>query len=160
LHPSRKHLAVRKRKIPVIPIINWMDFVNSAKFNERNILTEQVPMNSQDSGHRAMEEYARKVSAVFIPFRSLDDLKNSGGQFLPNFQQSVRNGVIGTVKRSILQNIQDCRNSLDAGRMKDPLERETTNPQKIQCKRSNKPCGRSGRRVRGDHGRFDPVYAK
>jgi hypothetical protein len=138
-HPSRNHLAVRKRKTPVIPIINWMDFVNSATFNERDILTEQVPPNSQDSGHRAMEEYARQVSAVFIPFRSLDDLKNSSGQFLPNLQQAVQNGVIGIVKQSILQNIQDCRNSLDAGRMKDPLERQTMTPPKSNASDQQNP---------------------
>jgi len=132
-HPSRDHLAVKKRKTAVVPIINWMDFVNTAKFEGRNILTEQVPHNSQAASHQAMEEYARKVSAIFIPFRSLNDLKNGDGKFLPGLQTAFQNGAIGTAKQSILQNIQDCRNSLDAGRMKDPLERLTTNPPKTNA---------------------------
>jgi hypothetical protein len=130
LHPSRDHLAVRKRKTSIVPIINWTDFVNTAKFDGRNILTEQVPHDSHAERHQAMEQHARKVLTMFIPFWSLNDLKNGEGEFLPTLQIAFCNGVIEASKQKISQNVQDCRNSLDAGQMKDPLERLTTSPPK------------------------------
>jgi hypothetical protein len=55
--------------------------------------------------------------------------RRMSGKVLPTLQISFRNGVIEASKQKILQNVQDCRISLDAGQMKDPLERLTTSPQ-------------------------------
>ena len=74
-----------------------------------------------------MELYAKKASVLFVPFRNIDELK-PGGQFLPNFKEAVISNVITDNHCRILQNIQDSRNSLNAGQTKDALERETEEP--------------------------------
>jgi hypothetical protein len=48
-------------------------------------------------------------------------------------QLYIQDGRLNPEQQRILQNIQDCRNSLNAGRPMDILERETTDPTKSNC---------------------------
>ena len=74
--------------------------------------------------------YAKKASILFVPHRNITDLKGIDGTFLTGFRNFLSNppSVFKKVHQVILKNIQDCRNSLNAGRPIDVLERETEAP--------------------------------
>ena len=55
MHPSRRHLAVNEATYRRIPIINFLDFVDTRTFEGRNILSETIGDEPADAAQRAME---------------------------------------------------------------------------------------------------------
>ena len=78
----------------------------------------------------AMEVYAKTLSLIFIPFRNISNFRNESGKFLPGFQTLLSRPPkeFIDVHRHVLKNIQNCRNSMNAGRPLDALERVTMKP--------------------------------
>ena len=75
-----------------------------------------------------MEIYARKASILFVPFTDINQLKDDHGKFLPKLRQFLTDPPERFLNfhQTILKNLQDCRNSMNAGRPKDSLETITT----------------------------------
>lgn len=127
IHPNNntlKMVAYEKKKR--IPLINYKDFPNVSQFEGEDLLTCQIP-DEKEAKHYAMEEYAKKACIVFVPFRNFSDLQIEGS-FVKRFQNHVSDGKLTQQHQKILQNLQDCKDSLNAGRPKDALERETQSP--------------------------------
>ena len=122
-HPSQNYRKVRKRKHSVIPRINHFDIGSTVDFEGDDIRTCVIP-EERLARHFAMEEYSKKFCILFVPFRDLNDLRLDG-KFHRRLQQWYREGRMYTRHEKILQNMQDVRNSLNAGRVTDILEKET-----------------------------------
>jgi len=121
-HPSRSRMAVKSRKQRQIPLITHRSFIDTKDFNGLNILQCEWPV--EDTAIReAMEKYARSVCVCFVPFRKSEDLQREGSYVL-----RMRNFALSEEYQTILQNIQNVRNSLNSGRPIDILERETQKP--------------------------------
>jgi hypothetical protein len=135
-HPSKDRLAVKilseeKRRIPRV---NFLDFVDSRLFEGEDIINCTIPQ-LKEARHHAMEEFSKKASILFIPFRDVCKDCMLYESFHLKFQQYVRDGRLPMKHSAILANIQNCRNSLNAGRPTDFLERHTSGVAKIhnQC---------------------------
>jgi hypothetical protein len=127
-HPSTGKLAVTKLKQGKyrIPKITYLDFVDTKDF--QGDLLESVFSETTQIKHVLMEQYCANSALCFIPFRNVEcDLKTNG-TFHSKFVEFVQNGRLTEKHELILENIQTCRNSLNAGRPKDWLERNTINP--------------------------------
>ena len=130
-HPSNDHLAVSKSKYPKIPMVNYLDFIDTKGFGERSILSTTVPPEGRDRGHHLMEQYARRACILFLPFRRVGDLRMNG-HYVYKYQNAMRQRSIPREHLVLLQNMQDCRNSLNAGRPPDGLEMRTEEPPRSQ----------------------------
>ena len=128
-HPSRGNLVLKKNKKDKIPLISFLDFVDTKFFGDRSI--DNVDASGDvvlDSGLAAMESYAKKACLLFYPFRQTGDLRSGNRRYLGKFQQGLAGGIILKQHLTVLSNIQDCRNSLNCGRPSDSLERVTQQP--------------------------------
>ena len=74
-----------------------------------------------------MSDYSKIASTLFCPFRLLNDIKIDGS-YLLFFQKQVIDNLVNKDHQTILKNAQDCRNSFNAGRPKDCLQRDTNKP--------------------------------
>ena len=72
----------------------------------------------------AIEDHRKKILAIFVPHRSLLYLKIDGS-WRQGVIHAYRTGKLTRRHVQHLQNIQDSRNSLNCGCLKDPLERCT-----------------------------------
>jgi hypothetical protein len=108
---------------PKIPPVNYLDFIDTKNFEDYSILTDVIS-DPPLTRHVMMEKYAQQVSICFIPFQNISDLKDAQGNFLPNFRLYNDNQNINKRPVMILNNIQNCRNSLNAGRPKDYLKKK------------------------------------
>ena len=79
----------------------------------------------------AIEHISKKACICFVPFTNLNELRKNG-DFLSTFQQWITNNKLSERHKLILANIQECRNSLNAGRPKDALERVTSLPKEVK----------------------------
>ena len=118
---SGKHLqGVRLRKKPAIPSVLQYEFPDTAGFGG-NILNESLPISE------ATEKYAELCLLLFLPYRSMTDLKATNTQtYTDKLRSAVRSGVINTQARTMLQNIQDSKsNSFRLKLINDDLQRVT-----------------------------------
>ena len=81
-HPSSKYIALKKRKIPVIPEISSTKLLP-------DILSTQVA--STDNTDR--ERYAQIALLLFLPFGSRDELKIQGS-YWKKYQDSKAKGLL------------------------------------------------------------------
>ena len=123
-HPSRNYRKVKRRKHPVIPRINHFDVPTSSDFDGADIRTCVIP-EERLAKHFAMEEYAKKFCILFVPFRDLRRDVPIDGSFHRRLKDWYREGRMHIRHERILQNMQDVRNSLNAGRVDDCLEKDT-----------------------------------
>jgi hypothetical protein len=79
-----------------------------------------------------MEEYSKVVCLCFIPFRNPSRDLKVDGSFHKKFQMFFFCVGMNEQHVRILQNIQDCHNSLKAGRPEDKLERCTKGPDNVE----------------------------
>ena len=121
------NIKVKKRKRFVIPCINHLDFINSKEFNEMSMDSGDVSLKDTDPKMIAMEHNAKRICLCFIPFRKLDDLKTDG-KYLPTLRKFMAETKLTDQQQFVLRNIQECKNSLNAGRPDDPLEQVTNVP--------------------------------
>jgi hypothetical protein len=123
-HPSGNFRKVKQRKVPVVVRMNHFDFPSTSDFDNMDIRTCEIGEN-RTAAHFVMEEYAKKVCIVFVRFRNLNTDLKINGSFHQKLQQVFREGRFKEEHERILQNMQDVRNSLNAGRVSDPLEKST-----------------------------------
>ena len=130
-HPARGHLRMvkSKRGKERVPCINYLDFFDTKEFGGNKIDSCDLSLCSVDE-LKAMEVYAKKASLLFIPFRKISNLTDESGHFLPGFRTflSIPPKQFIDVHCHVLKHIQDCRNSLNAGRPLDALEKVTVKP--------------------------------
>ena len=126
-HPSKNHLGVQASKHIKVPVVNYRDFMNTSSFGNQPIDSFQLPEILEEE-HHAMELYAKKANLLFHPFRSVQTDLTVAGSYVRSFQEALCSGIITEAHCEILANIQDCRNSLEAGRPCDSLESETSCP--------------------------------
>ena len=100
------------RNRPVLRL-DW-NFFNSAKK-----LTCIVTNSRRPSPARTDEEYCKKILCTFSPYREAKDLKFRES-YQAKFARLHAEGKFDSVS-FLLQNIQDIRNSLDAGRISDQI---------------------------------------
>ena len=126
-HPSGNYRGVGKReKGYKIPLINYLDFPDTKSFEGQNLFSCEVP-DPPMSCHVQMEIYAKKAGITFVPFRDVEKDLKLDGSFLQKFREYVLLGKLKPRHERILKNFQICRNSLNAGRPLDPLEKVTEN---------------------------------
>jgi hypothetical protein len=120
---------LKKNDTEVVPRINYLDFVDTKWFGEKRIDTCNISHLSK-AEEESMEMFAKAASVLFVPHRKLSDLKGENGDFLMGFRKFLMNPPKRFVDfhQQILKNIQDCRNSMNAGRPLDALERDTIKP--------------------------------
>ena len=106
-----------------IPTISYFEFPDTKRFGRKNIPTCNLSTCSNDECD-AMEVYARKASILFVPFTDITQLQDDLGKFLPKLRQFLTDPPQRFLNfhQTILKNLQDCRNSMNAGRPKDSLE--------------------------------------
>ncbi|HSN67495.1 MAG TPA: AAA family ATPase [Fusibacter sp.] len=126
-HPSKNYLKVKKINVKRVPSINYLDFVDTKFFGGNNILTCGVPDDDKEE-YQMMEEYARKVCALFLPFRHDANQLKVDGSFIKCLRKAFGDGTLKASHKDVLRNVQDCRNSLNVGRPMDYLERVTEKP--------------------------------
>jgi hypothetical protein len=130
-HPSKERLAVKK--LPEgkerVPRVNFLDFVDAKFFEGEDIINCIVP-GVKECRHYAMEEFSKKACVLFIPFRDARKDLMLTGSYHEKLRQHVRAGKLLNKHSAILGNIQNCRNSLNAGRPMDLLEQQTSAPPK------------------------------
>jgi hypothetical protein len=124
-HPSGNFRHVKARKFPAVPRLNHFDFPGTSDFCDMDIRTCTIG-EDRTAAHFVMESYAKKVCFVFVPFRNLNVELKINGSFHKKLQAVCREGRLKDKHIRILQNMQDVRNSLNAGRVRDPLEKTTT----------------------------------
>jgi hypothetical protein len=111
-HPSKDRLAVKKLPDEKrrIPRVNFLDFIDTRFFQGEDIINYILP-EVKESRHLAMEEFSKKASVLFIPFRDVHKDLMLYESFHLKLQQYVRDDRLPTKHTSILANIQNCRNS-------------------------------------------------
>lgn len=108
--------GVRRRKHWVVPLASYNDFPSAAQF-EGDILDPRSYPSA------AMEKFAKTAITLFVPFR-----QRKTGNYITYFRDLVSSGKISKQTLQYLQNIQDVRNMLSAGRQPDELEQLTMAP--------------------------------
>ena len=88
-------------------------------------------LSDTDPRKIAIEHNVKKACICFVPFTNLNELRKNG-DFLSTFQHWITNNKLSERHKSILANTQECRNSLNAGRPKDALERVTSLPKEVK----------------------------
>jgi hypothetical protein len=119
-HALRKFRGVRERKHKVTPIVSYLDFPDAADFGG-NILNSGMESNS------TIEKFAKAALCLFVPFRDKHQFTNETepNSHVQQLRQAVESNAISGQSLVLLQNIQNCRNMMRAGRQKDILERTT-----------------------------------
>lgn len=135
-HPSQNKLQLKHVQSPKVPMINFLDFEDTKNFEGFDLLSENE-LNVNDTRRHHVELYCQRVLTCFVPFRRLDEDLRVEGSYWKKFRTEWIDGSILSVHKRILRNIQDCRNSLNAGRPKDMLERITTTPPRPEKEKNN-----------------------
>ena len=113
-HPKHGNLVIVERSFPVIPKIDWT-FFGDAKNLSYQITTKPENPSSAD------EDHCRKLLILFTSYRKESDLSvfnpgNNRRSYCQRFYQLYSEGRLSESTR-YMQNIQNIRNSLDAGRI-------------------------------------------
>ena len=119
-HPASGSSCLKKQIFPKIPVVTYLDFGEAASFGGSIF----DPATVTDHNRADIEDYCKKILVLFLPFRELEDL-TLNGSYLEKLKIAMDEKQITDEHQTILKNIQDCRNSLNAGRMKDDLEHLT-----------------------------------
>ena len=119
-HPQSDFRGVVNRLRDVTPLVSYLDFPDVADF-EGNILDPALT----PTGHT--DRYAKCALCLFVPFRDINlfTAEASAVGYTQQLRTAMTEGKITETTQVQLQNIQDCRNMMKAGRQKDMLERTT-----------------------------------
>jgi hypothetical protein len=127
-HPGRNFDGIIKRPVDVIPIIGFSNFVNASNFNGFSILDKDLLVAGiAPSVIDTMTEYAKQVLIFFVPWREQRILDWSNNEVLLHFQNVCQTMKLKQVHQTMLQNVQDCYDSLTSDIPPDPLEACTKN---------------------------------
>ena len=96
-HPSKDRLAVKKLPDEKrrIPRVNFLDFIDTRFFQGEDIINYILP-EVKESRHLAMEEFSKKASVLFIPFRDVHKDLMLYESFHLKLQQYVRDDRLPT----------------------------------------------------------------
>ncbi|KAG7349075.1 PIF1-like helicase [Nitzschia inconspicua] len=132
VHPNKDHLKISQLTTERIPVINYLDFVDTRNFNGNDIFSCNIEEISVEE-RVLMEEHAKSCCVLFVPFRNVEiDLKLNGS-YLQRWRKEKDDGRISKQHERLLTNVQNCRNSLHGARPLDILERSTSKPVQHQC---------------------------
>ena len=129
-HPKKAQSFCVYRKLETVPNLDWT-FFGDAKQLPFSILSRK-----QDTSD-TIEEYSRRYLLCFTAFRTEKDLLYRG-TYQRRIRQAHESGELDPHIR-IMQNIQNIRNSLDAGRMMDDLPTLEIDPDDSQMIESSRP---------------------
>lgn len=131
-HETRGIISVEKKRVP---LVSFQDFPSAADF-PGDLLDSAVEPNA------ASEKYSKAVLSLFVPFR--DDEKfnhqENGNIYTQMLRDSYNQEMLTEETIRILQNIQNCRDMLSAGRQEDMLERRTKPLPPRASKGDNNDC--------------------
>jgi len=123
-HPKERTMAVVRREQRAIPIVDWT-FFGDAKTVSGSI-TKPPPRNHWYSVSADEENHCRKILLCFAPYRCEEDIRINGS-YKRKFLQLHQSGELDPFI-CIIQNIQNIRNSLDAGRISNNAPTIATDP--------------------------------
>lgn len=129
-----KNLRLVLRDVPTIPII-YHEMMEDARTYGDNILHDDYENRFPEHVHLA-EVCAQKMLILFLPFRCEMQLKFKDSH-LQRLRSAIKNNELADGYELSMQNMQDCRNSLNSGRMEDMVERNT-NPLEDPDGKNNK----------------------
>lgn len=138
--PGYKNLRCIQRDVATVPII-YHEMMEDAKTFGGNILCPNFHLEFPDKLGIA-EDCAQKMLILFLPFRNESEL-TIDGSYLLRLRKAVNEEELAVDYEVMMQNMQDCRNSLNSGALDDMLER-TTNPMEPsddkEAKKKKKQC--------------------
>ena len=118
------NLRVSRRDVDVIPLL----YHDLMKYDGKNIDGDIfVDENVNDGNRTYIELYCQKVIFLFWNFRPGDEHKIDGS-FRLKLKALVENNKLDSDFSEKLQNMQNCKNSLNSHRIPEPLDRKTTAP--------------------------------
>jgi hypothetical protein len=117
-----KNLRCVERDTVTIPII-YHEMMEDAKSFGGNILSPNFAIHFPEKLGIA-EDCAMKMLILFLPFRDEKELLIDKS-YLSRLRKAVRDKEMALNYEIAMQNMQDCRNSLNSGRLEDILERNT-----------------------------------
>jgi hypothetical protein len=119
-----RHHGLEVLQEKVIPVLSHGHMTDGAKLDV-NLLD---PLQTRRHKLKYLHElHASRILHLFLPFHVEEDLKTNGS-YVEKLQWAVANNKLHSNALDILQNIQDCRNSLDSMTRKDRLTRCTVKP--------------------------------
>jgi soluble cytochrome b562 len=130
-----KNLRIVERDKPTIPII-YHEMMEDAKSYGGNILCKEFETRFPERVGLA-EDCAQKMLILFLPFRCEEELQIDKS-YLARLRIAVANNELAGDYETAMQNMQDCRNSLNSGRMEDMVERNTKPLEDEDLKINNK----------------------
>jgi len=98
---------------------NWLSSTRSFRTSILN------PTNENAIDHSKKEEYAFRFMLLFVPFRSIEDMKTDGC-YQKAFQKAHKEDRVSDAMIQIAENIQTIHNSLASSIPENPLSAETT----------------------------------
>ena len=119
-HPFLKKIVSVQTDNERIPVFPWTWLGSTRTFNT----PMDRPVSKNDPDYDRKEEYALKFMILFLPFRSVEDLKVDGS-YQKRFQLAKEKSEFGDDMLEIAQNIQDLHNSMEATLPVNSLSAET-----------------------------------
>jgi len=122
-HPNYKIEGIFERDRPAVPLVSFLDFPDASKFDGHDMLAcEGTSVPHFD----VMDEYAKSALFLLQPFINKGELiAESDGTYLTAFRNRFFSDSFRSHDLRMLQNIQDCYNMLQSGRVEDELTRTT-----------------------------------
>ena len=118
-HTQSEFRGVLNRLQSVTPLVSYLDFGKADEF-AGDLLDDSITPNDE------MEKSAKAALCLFVPFRDKTMFNEAPVlSWTHMLRRSYRHGELSEDSRTLLQNIQECRNLLKTGRQKDMLERTT-----------------------------------
>jgi hypothetical protein len=130
-----KNLRCIERSKHTIPVI-YHEMMEDAKLFGGNILSADFALRYPERLELA-EECAKKMLILFMPFRSEKELLHNES-YLKRLRLTIQRRELTGDYETSMQNMQDCRNSLNCGKMEDLLERNTKSLEEPGTKENKK----------------------
>ena len=130
--PGYTNLRIIKRKVATIPVVYHDMLYDVSKF-PGNIL------NARYDNDTDVQDHCKIILLLFCNYRNEKELLTHD-TYQHSLMYKIEAGETNPDIDKILQNIQDCRNSLNSGRLRDPLENCTNPlppPENIKTKKKN-----------------------
>jgi hypothetical protein len=122
-HPGKKLDGIRRRSHHSVPILGFSNFINTSNFNGHSILDASLTSTDMETDILDnMATYAQQVLMLFLPWRHQNVLDMSPIDSIACLQHFYEIGKITPFHLQLLQNVQDCYDSLSSDIPPDPLE--------------------------------------
>ena len=122
-HPGKALDGLKRRISDVVPILGFSNFMNVSHFQGQSILHPNITSSDDHSVIiDNMAEYAIQIFMLFIPWRDQTILQFDSVDCIKRLQHAHQEGMILPKHLQMLQNMQDCYDSLASDIPPDPLE--------------------------------------